>query len=160
MASRGLGYDYGTGGSSAGGKIRRRPASRVAASPYARPAPAPSPAATTATASSQGGWFSRLISAGASRILPSLFRKTPPQLAASPSAPPEPQDAMHSRPEASQEHLLLRQDVGPTHVQIEPEPLNTPPSPSPPPLGMCLCFVLVCFCRLLCRLFDQDAIAA
>jgi hypothetical protein len=139
MASRGLGYDYGTGGSGAGGKIRRRPASRsVAASPYARPAPAPAPATATASASvSQGrGWFSRLISAGASRFLPSLFRKPSPQLAA----------PLPSPRKSPLEPLLLRQDVGLAFVPTQPELSNAPPSPPPPPLGICLCFLLVSFC--------------
>jgi hypothetical protein len=146
MASRGLDYDYGTRGSGAGGKIRRRPASRsVAASPYARPAPAPALATATASASQGRGWFSRLISAGASRLLPSLFRKPPPQLAA-PPPPLEPIGVTTLRPEASQEPLLLRQDVGPAFVPTQPELSNAPPSPPPPPLGICLCFLLVCFC--------------
>ncbi|XP_062203715.1 nuclear pore complex protein NUP1-like isoform X2 [Phragmites australis] len=121
MASRGAyGYDYG-GGFGAGGKIRRRPPSRAAAaSPYARPAPAPAPAA--AAASQGGGWLSRIIAAGASRLLPSLFRKPPPQLAA---PPPQPEllDAPPERSEASHDLQPLRL-----------EPLDVPPSPLPPPL--------------------------
>ncbi|OEL31227.1 hypothetical protein BAE44_0007756 [Dichanthelium oligosanthes] len=108
------GYDYG-GVSGAGGKIRRRPPSRAAAaSPYARPAPAPAPAA--AAASQGGGWFSRVIAAGASRLLPSLFRKSPPQLTA-PAPPPT--------LEPPSRDLL---------TEPRPEPLDAPPSPPPPPL--------------------------
>ncbi|TVU50390.1 hypothetical protein EJB05_01760, partial [Eragrostis curvula] len=133
MASRGRGYDYGNGDSGAGGKIRRRPASRAAAaSPYARPPTAPAPAPATA-AKQEGWWFSRLISAGASRLLPSLFGKPPSQLTA-PPPPPEPLDETHSLPKGPLESLLQRQDVGPAFLQTQPEPLDAPPSPHPPPL--------------------------
>ncbi|CAL4899528.1 unnamed protein product [Urochloa decumbens] len=116
------GYDYG-GGTGAGGKIRRHHPSRAAAaSPYARPAPAPAPAAAAAAAASQGGgWLSRIITAGASRFLPSLFRKPLPQITvpAPPQPPPEPLEETPSR------DLLL---------EPRPEPLDAPPSPLLPPL--------------------------
>ncbi|VAI28862.1 unnamed protein product [Triticum turgidum subsp. durum] len=87
MASRG-GYD---GGSATGGKIRRRPPSRVAAaSPYARPAAPTHPASRGGEGS---GWLARLISGGASRLLSSVFRKPPPQLAAPTLSEPELVDA-------------------------------------------------------------------
>ncbi|XP_021301802.1 nuclear pore complex protein NUP1 isoform X4 [Sorghum bicolor] len=103
-------YDYGTGG-----KIRRHPPSRaVAASPYARPATAPTNAPGTATAavSQGGGWLSRIIAAGTSRFLPSLFRTSPPQLTA--PAPP-PHELLET---LSRDQLLV----------------DAPPSPLPPPL--------------------------
>ncbi|KAG2629144.1 nuclear pore complex protein NUP1-like isoform X2 [Panicum virgatum] len=109
------GYDYG-GGLGAGGKICRRPPSRAAAaSPYARPAPAPAPAA-----SQGGGWLSRIITAGASRLLPSLFRKPPPQLTA--PAPPPPSEPL--------EEPLSRVWL----PETRPEALDAPPSSLPPPL--------------------------
>ncbi|CAN6355967.1 unnamed protein product [Urochloa humidicola] len=114
------GYDYGGGG--AGGKIRRHHPSRVAAaSPYARPAAAPAPAAA---ASQGGGWFSRIITAGASRLLPSLFRKLPPQI----TAPAPPRPPLEPLEETPSRYLLL---------EPRPEPLDAPPSPPsvlPPPL--------------------------
>ncbi|PVH62872.1 hypothetical protein PAHAL_3G419700 [Panicum hallii] len=123
------GYDYG-GSSGAGGKIRRRPPSRAAAaSPYARPAPASAP--TAAAASQGGGWFSRIITVGASRLLPSLFRKPPPQLTA-PSPPPPPQltaPAPPPPPEPLEEP--------PSRVWLHeprPEALDALPSSLPPPL--------------------------
>ncbi|CAL5093735.1 unnamed protein product [Urochloa decumbens] len=112
------GYDYG-GGTGAGGKIRRHHPSRAAtASPYARPAPAPAPAAAAA-ASQGGGWFSRIITAGASRFLPSFFRKPLPQITVPAPPPPPPLEETPSR------DLLL---------EPLPEPLDAPPSPLPPPL--------------------------
>ena len=125
------GYDYG-GSSGAGGKIRRRPPSRAAAaSPYARPAPAPAPAA-----SQGGGWLSRIITAGASRLLPSLFRKPPPQLTA-PALPPlsEPLEEPPSR-------VWL--------PETRPEALDAPPSSLPPPLGLCLHLLLLLACDCSC----------
>ncbi|CAN6347610.1 unnamed protein product [Urochloa humidicola] len=117
------GYDYGGGGGGAGGKIRRHHPSRVAsASPYARPAPAPAPAGAAAAAASQdGGWFSRIITAGASRLLPSLFRKPPPQITA-PAPPPPPLEPVEETPSRD---LLL---------EPRPEPFDAPPSLLPPPL--------------------------
>ncbi|KAF8666382.1 hypothetical protein HU200_053485 [Digitaria exilis] len=116
------GYDYGRG-SGAGGKIRRHHASRAAAaSPYARPAPAPVPSAAAAAASQGGGWFSRVIAAGASRLLPSVFRKPPLQLPAPAPPPPPPPEALEVPPSRD---LLL---------EPRPEPLDAPPSPQPPPL--------------------------
>ncbi|KAL6623180.1 hypothetical protein ACP70R_033059 [Stipagrostis hirtigluma subsp. patula] len=131
MASRGLGgYDYGAG-SGAGGKIRRRPPSRAAASPYARPAPAPAPPSASSQGSQGGGWLSRLIAAGASRFLPSVFRKTPPQLAAPPpppqlAAPPPPPEPLHAPPSRWEPENDL--------LPPRSEPLDAPPSPPPPPL--------------------------
>ncbi|CAN6338256.1 unnamed protein product [Urochloa humidicola] len=120
MESRG--YDYG-GGTSAGGKIRRlHPSRAAAASPYARPAPAPAPAAAAAAASQGGGWFSRIVAAGASRLLPSLLRKPPPQITA-PAPPPPPPPELREEP-LSRDLLL----------EPRPEPLDAPPSPLPPPL--------------------------
>ncbi|CAN6333865.1 unnamed protein product [Urochloa humidicola] len=110
------GYDYGGGG--AGGKIRRHHPSRAAAaSPYARPAAAPAPAAA---ASQGGGWFSRIITAGASRLLPSLFRKLPPQITA-PAPPPPPLEPLEETPSR--------------YLPLEPRPAPpSPPSVLPPPL--------------------------
>lgn len=118
------GYDYGRG-SGAGGKIRGHHASRAAAaSPYARPAPAPVPSAAAAAASQGGGWFSRVIAAGASRLLPSVFRKPPLQLPAPAPPPPPPPEALEVPPS---------RDLLP---ELRPEPLDAPPSPQSPPLGL------------------------
>ncbi|XP_039801858.1 nuclear pore complex protein NUP1-like isoform X3 [Panicum virgatum] len=123
------GYDYG-GSSGAGGKIRRRPPSRTAAtSPYARPAPAPSPVA--AAASPGSGWLSRIIAAGTSRLLPSLFRKPPPQLTA-PAPPPPPQ---LTAPAPSPPPELVGES--PSRVwlpETRREALDALPSSLPPPL--------------------------
>ncbi|CAM0950223.1 unnamed protein product [Alopecurus aequalis] len=115
MASRG-GYD---GGGPAGGKVRRRPAPRAAAaSPYARPVASTVPAARGGEGSS--GWITRLITGSASRLLSSVLRKPPPQLAAPPL--PEPFDAPPTRLES----------LDALHSQ--PELLDAPPSLTPPPL--------------------------
>ncbi|KAM0843349.1 hypothetical protein ACQ4PT_057755 [Festuca glaucescens] len=112
MASRG-GYD---GGFTAGGKIRRRPASRAAsASPYAPPAAATVPAARGGEGS---GWLTRLITGSASRLLSSVFRKPPPQLSAPPL--PEPFNAQPTRLES----------LG--ALPSQPELLDAPHSPPPP----------------------------
>ena len=130
------GYDYG-GGPGAGGKIRRRPPSRAAAaSPYARPAPAPAPAA-----SQGGGWLSRIITAGASRLLPSLFRKLPPQLTA--PAPPPPSEPLEEPPS----RVWL--------PETRPEALNALPSSLPPPLGLCPHLRLLLACVALALLLNR-----
>ncbi|KAF7057759.1 hypothetical protein CFC21_064956 [Triticum aestivum] len=106
MASRG-GYD---GGSATGGKIRRRPPSRVAAaSPYALPAPPTHPASYGGEGS---GWLARLISGGASRLLSSVFRKPPPQLAAPTLSEPELVDAPCSPPPPPLENDILEEENG------------------------------------------------
>jgi len=144
------GYDYG-GSSGAGGKIRRRPPSRAAAaSPYARPAPAPSPAA--AAASQGSGWLSRIIAAGTSRLLPSLFRKPPPQLTA-PAPPPPPQ---LTAPAPSPPPELVGES--PSRVwlpETRPEALNALPSSLPPPLGLCPHLRLLLACVALALLLNR-----
>ncbi|VAI28864.1 hypothetical protein VPH35_088916 [Triticum aestivum] len=106
MASRG-GYD---GGSATGGKIRRRPPSRVAAaSPYARPAAPTHPASRGGEGS---GWLARLISGGASRLLSSVFRKPPPQLAAPTLSEPELVDAPCSPLPPPLENDILEEENG------------------------------------------------
>ncbi|XP_048529002.1 nuclear pore complex protein NUP1-like isoform X1 [Triticum urartu] len=106
MASRG-GYD---GGSATGGKIRRRPPSRVAAaSPYALPAAPTHPASYGGEGS---GWLARLISGGASRLLSSVFRKPPPQLAAPTLSEPELVDAPCSPPPPPLENDILEEENG------------------------------------------------
>lgn len=126
-------YNYGSGAGT-GGKIRRHPPSRaVAASPYARPATAPTHAPGTATAavSHEGGWLSRIIAAGTSRFLPSLFSFSTSQ-------------PQHAAPAPS-----------PTRDQL---PVVEPPSPLPPPLGFSL-HIFYCL-RLLCCLLSVRAIVA
>uniref|UniRef100_A0A453K6H3 Nuclear pore complex protein NUP1 n=7 Tax=Aegilops tauschii subsp. strangulata TaxID=200361 RepID=A0A453K6H3_AEGTS len=134
MASRG-GYD---GGSATGGKIRRRPPSRVAAaSPYARPAapahpasPYARPAAPAHPASHGGegsGWLARLISGGASRLLSSVFRKPPPQLAAPTLSEPELVDAPCSSPPPPLENDILEENGGGTANNLSTDnPENYP----------------------------------
>ncbi|XP_047080096.1 nuclear pore complex protein NUP1-like [Lolium rigidum] len=113
MASRG-GYD---GGLTAGGKIRRRPASRAAAaSPYAPPAAATVPAAHSAEGS---GWITRLITGSASRLISSVFRKPPPPPL------PEPFNAQPTWPESL--------DARPSQPELL-DAAHSPPPPPPPPL--------------------------
>ncbi|KAI4988606.1 hypothetical protein ZWY2020_035846 [Hordeum vulgare] len=106
MASRG-GYE---GGSATGGKIRRRPPFRAAAaSPYARPAAPIHPASRCSEGS---GWLARLISGGASRLLSSVFRKPPPQLAAPTLWEPALVDAPYSPPPPPLENDILEEENG------------------------------------------------
>ncbi|KAM3273294.1 hypothetical protein ACQJBY_042936 [Aegilops geniculata] len=121
MASRG-GYD---GGSATGGKIRRRPPSRVAAaSPYARPAAPTHPASHGGEGS---GWLARLISGGASRLLSSVFRKPPPQLAAPTLSEPELVDAPCSPPPPPLENDILEENGGGTANNLSTDnPENYP----------------------------------
>ncbi|RLN29761.1 nuclear pore complex protein NUP1 [Panicum miliaceum] len=68
-----------------------------------------------------GGWFSRIIAAGASRVLPSLFRKPAPQLTA-PAPPPPPTEPLEEPPS----RVWL--------PEPRPEALDAPTSSLPLPL--------------------------
>lgn len=77
----GLYSDANATGGTVGGKMRRRPMGRAAATPYDRPPPRAQPALA---ASAAGGWISklvdpasRLITVGASRIFHTFFGRRP-----------------------------------------------------------------------------------